>query len=91
MVSEKIDGVRVIWNGDKLNFRSGKLIHAPKWVTEEFPAQPMDGEHWMGRGTFDRLIEIVRKKIADERDWKHACYLSFWKVVGLSPKEFRKW
>ena len=29
-VSEKLDGVRGILNGEKLNFRSGKWIHAPK-------------------------------------------------------------
>lgn len=77
MVSEKLDGVRGIWNGEKLHFRSGKLIHAPKWFTENFPAQPMDGELWMGRGTFDRLSGIVRKKIPDERDWKQVRYMLF--------------
>ena len=77
MVSEKRDGVRGIWNGEKLHFRSGKLIHAPKWFTENFPPQPMDGELWMGRGTFDRLSGIVRKKIPDERDWKQVRYMLF--------------
>lgn len=77
MVSEKLDGVRGIWNGEKLHFRSGKLIHAPKWFTENFPPQPMDGELWMGRGTFDRLSGIVRKKIPDERDWKQVRYMLF--------------
>ena len=77
MVSEKLDGVRGIWNGEKLHFRSGKLIHAPNWFIENFPAQPMDGELWMGRGTFDRLSGIVRKKIPDERDWKQVRYMLF--------------
>ena len=77
MVSEKLDGVRGIWNGEKLHFRSGKLIHAPKWFTENFPPQPMDGELWMGRGTFDRLSGIVRKKIPDELDWKQVRYMLF--------------
>ena len=28
-VNENLDGVRGIWNGEKLHFRSGKLISAP--------------------------------------------------------------
>jgi len=43
-VSEKLDGVRAIWNGEKLHFRSGKLTSAPDWFTENFPEQLMDGE-----------------------------------------------
>ena len=77
LVSEKLDGVRAIWNGEKLRFRSGNLIHAPNWFTENFPAQAMDGELWLGRGTFDRLSGIVRKKIPDERDWKQVRYMLF--------------
>ena len=77
MVSEKLDGVRGIWNGEKLHFCDGNLIHAPKWFTKTFPAQPMDGDLWMGRGTFDWLSGIVCKKIPDERDWKQVRYMLF--------------
>ena len=51
-VSEKLDGVRAIWNGEKLHFRSGKLISAPDWFTENFPEQLMDGELWDGTRNF---------------------------------------
>ena len=77
LVSEKLDGVRAIWNGEKLHFRSGKLIHAPNWFTENFPAQPLDGELWLGRGTFDRLSGIVRKNIPLEQEWKLVNYMLF--------------
>ena len=70
MVGEKLDRVRGIWKGENLHFRSGKLIHAPKWFTVNVPAQPMNGELWTGCGTFERLSRIVRKKISDEHDWK---------------------
>jgi len=43
-VSEKLDGVRAIWNGEKLHFRRGKLISAPDWFTENFPERLIDGE-----------------------------------------------
>jgi DNA ligase 1 len=43
-VSEKLDGVRAVWNGRELRFRSGRLIAAPAWFTERFPDQPLDRE-----------------------------------------------
>jgi DNA ligase-1 len=64
-------------NGEKLHFRRGKRIYAPKWFTEKFPAQPMGGELWMGRVTFAHISRIVRKKIPDERDWKQVRYMLF--------------
>ena len=71
-VNEKLDGVRSIWNGEKLHFRSGKLICTPGWFTENFPEQLMDGELWMGRGTFENLSGIVRKIQPNHIDWRQA-------------------
>ena len=76
-VSEKLDGVRAIWNGEKLHFRSGKLISAPDWFTENFPEQLMDGELWMGRGTFEKLSGIVRKIQPIHNDWRQVPYMLF--------------
>ena len=91
-VSEKLDGVRAIWNGETLRFRSGNLIHAPIWFTENFPAQAIDGELWLGRGSFDRLSGIVRKRILMNVTGNRCftCYLNFRKVAELSAREFRK-
>ena len=36
-VNEKLDGSRGILNVEKLHFRSGKLISAQDWFTENFP------------------------------------------------------
>ena len=38
---------------------------------------PMDGELWVGRGTFDRLSGIVRKKIPVDNEWKQVRYMLF--------------
>ena len=76
-VSEKLDGVRAIWNGKKLHFRSGKLISAPDWFIENFPEQLMDGELWMGRGTFEKLSGIVRKIQPNHNDWRQVRYMIF--------------
>jgi len=92
-VSEKLDGVRAIWNGEKLHFRSGKLISAPGWFTENFPEQLMDGELWMGRGTFEKLSGIVPKfsQIITTGDMFVTCYLSSRSIQELSPGGSVKW
>ena len=43
LVSEKLDGVRAIWDGETLRFRSGKQINAPKWFVDGLPKTPLDG------------------------------------------------
>ena len=76
-VSEELDGVRAIWNGKKLQFRSGKLISAPDWFTENFPEQLMDDGLWIGRGTFENLSGIDRKIQTNYNDWRQIRYMLF--------------
>jgi DNA ligase-1 len=60
LVSEKLDGVRALWDGQHLRFRSGRLVPAPTWFLAQLPAGvPLDGELWLGRGRFDALSAIV--------------------------------
>ena len=33
LVSEKYDGVRALWDGSVLRFRSGRTVAAPDWFT----------------------------------------------------------
>jgi DNA ligase-1 len=76
-VSEKLDGVRALWDGQQLRFRSGRLIAAPAWFTAAWPAQALDGELWMGRQTFDRLSGAVRRTTADDSEWRQVRYMVF--------------
>jgi DNA ligase-1 len=76
-VSEKLDGVRAIWDGEQLYFRSGRPIRAPAWYTRDFPAQPMDGELWMGRNRFDPLSAAVRRSEPDAQEWGEIQYRLF--------------
>ena len=65
-VSEKLDGVRAIWTGTALLSRHGRPLNAPAWFTAGLPADiRLDGELWMGRGTFDALLS----KIQGKGDW----------------------
>ena len=77
LVSEKFDGVRAVWDGKRLRFRSGRMIAAPAWFLAALPPLPLDGELWMGRGQFDRLSGAVRKTAPDDAEWRSLKYLVF--------------
>jgi DNA ligase-1 len=76
-VSEKLDGVRASWDGKALRFRSGNPVPAPKWFLDALPGQPLDGELWLGRGSFDQLSSIVRRQTPDDAEWRRVRYMIF--------------
>ena len=75
--SEKLDGVRAWWDGTALQTRGGNRINAPSWFAQGFPAMPLDGELWMGRGTFEALSGAVRRKTPDEAAWRRIRFMVF--------------
>jgi DNA ligase-1 len=70
LVSEKLDGVRALWDGRVLRFRSGRVVAAPDWFLAALPRQALDGELWMGRRRFDALSAIVRRTQPIEAEWR---------------------
>lgn len=76
-ISEKLDGVRAYWDGARLRFRSGRPVPAPDWFLAALPPQALDGELWMGRGSFDRLSAIVRRATPDDGEWRRVRYMIF--------------
>ena len=76
-VSEKLDGVRAIWDGKSLRFRSGNVVPAPSWFLQALPNHPLDGELWLGRGSFDRLSAIVRRQTPNDAEWRDVRYMIF--------------
>ncbi len=77
LVSEKLDGVRAVWDGQALRFRSGRAIAAPAWFTSALPSTPLDGELWLGRGQFDRLSGIARRAVPVDAEWRQLHYMVF--------------
>lgn len=77
LVSEKFDGVRAHWDGRVLRFRSGREVPAPRWFLERLPAQPLDGELWLGRGRFEELSGYVRRSTPEDAEWRRIRYLVF--------------
>jgi DNA ligase-1 len=76
-VSEKLDGVRAVWDGQSMRFRSGRPMAAPAWFIASLPPIALDGELWLGRGTFDRLSATVRRETPVEAQWREVLYQVF--------------
>jgi DNA ligase len=76
-ISEKLDGVRAYWDGQQLISRQGNVFQSPSWFTAGFPKQPLDGELWMGRGTFEECSGAVRRLIPDAAQWHRIRFMVF--------------
>jgi DNA ligase 1 len=76
-VSEKYDGVRGFWDGQKLLTRGGQRINAPAWFTANWPTTPMDGELWAGRGQFQKAVSTVRQQSPDDAAWRGIKFMVF--------------
>src|SRR6478609_11851259 len=77
LVSEKYDGVRALWGGRVLRHRSGRAVAAPASFPAALPAQPLDGELWLGRRRFDELSAIVRRAEPHVPQWARVRYMVF--------------
>ena len=76
-VSEEYDGVRGYWDGRQLRTRGGEPIVAPAWFTAGWPATPMDGELWAGRGRFEQALSAVTRWQPDDAQWRALRYMVF--------------
>lgn len=75
-LSEKLDGVRAVWNGRALLSRNGNLLPAPASFTHALPRDTwLDGELWLGRGRFQETAAVVRR--ADHPGWSALRYRVF--------------
>lgn len=69
VMSEKLDGIRAYWDGEKLSTRQMRAIAAPEWFTKNLPPFALDGELWTKRGDFEEIQSIVMAQNPDGR-WK---------------------
>ena len=76
-LSEKYDGVRGYWDGKRLFTRGGEQVHPPAWFTAGWPAEPMDGELWAGRGRFEFTVSTVRKQEPEDQAWRQVHFMVF--------------
>ncbi len=59
VMSEKLDGIRGYWDGNRLLTRKGVLLHPPPWFIKNFPAFELDGELWSTQGAFEFIQSVV--------------------------------
>lgn len=77
--SEKYDGIRSYWDGEKLMTKNNNLITAPKFVTERMPTKKvlrgkiLDMELFCGRGNFS-VSNGIKFTISDTR-WELCRFL----------------
>ncbi|MDR7306988.1 DNA ligase [Rhodoferax saidenbachensis] len=76
-VSEKYDGVRGYWDGQRLLTRAGNPIAAPAWFIAGWPASAMEGELWAGRGQFSQAVSTVRQQTPDDAAWRALRFMVF--------------
>jgi DNA ligase-1 len=84
LMSEKLDGIRAIWDGESLTTRKGNPIAAPDWFIKGLPSFAIDGELWTQRNDFETISSIVRTQTPDKR-WKNISYNIF-EVPNYSDK-----
>ena len=89
LMSEKLDGVRAIWTGSEFISRNGNRFFAPDWFTSQLPKGiVLDGELYLGRGSFQACVGIVRKKTPVDGDWQRVRYFVF--DAPIHPGDFRE-
>jgi len=76
-VSEKYDGVRALWDGEKFISRGGNIYHAPDWFIADFPKQRLDGELWISRQSFELLVSTVSDRQPDDNAWRKVKFMVF--------------
>lgn len=76
-VSEKYDGLRAYWDGERLLTRGGETINPPAWFVAGWPKTPMDGELWAGRGRFGEAVSTARTQQPDDAAWRAMRFMVF--------------
>ncbi len=77
LMSEKLDGVRGIWNGKSMQTRARNPIKLPQFFTKNFPNFQLDGELWIQRNSFEQISSLVRQEDTNLQHWKNVTYNVF--------------
>lgn len=88
LITEALEGLKCMWNGEELVQKSGQVIAAPAYFTQEFPRDVcIDGMLWLGRGEGKKTL-ILAKRV-DSDLWKQAKFLFFDVLNMRKPLEER--
>ena len=79
-LSEKLDGMRAVWDGSVMYSRNGKEVDVPHDLLDQLPnGIALDGELWGGRGNFQPTMSIVKRGTAPDNrpNWNRIQYKVF--------------
>ena len=82
LMSEKLDGWRVMWDGQNFITRQGNVLNAPSWFTAGLPDHALDGELFAGRRNFNAIQGMIAN------DWRGLTFQIFDAPMMDAP--FRK-
>jgi DNA ligase 1 len=88
-MSEKLDGVRAYWDGERFVSRLGNVFPAPNFFKRGMPKTVLDGELWLGRRKFEETMSVVKSRDGGAR-WKNLKYLVFDAPSVRGPFEARQ-
>ena len=66
LMSEKLDGIRGYWDGEKLLSKNGIPLNPPAAFIRNFPDFAVEGEIWGGRNSYEKSLSIVLKDEAHD-------------------------
>lgn len=75
-MSEKLDGIRAVWDGKDLISRNGYKFMVPKWFTADFPNEQLDGELFTKRDDFANISSIT-SKLTPHDGWRDIKFYIF--------------
>lgn len=82
IMSEKLDGWRLMWTGKQFVTRGGLTLSAPKSWLRGMPSTPLDGELWGGYGSLWEIPRMMRD------GWRGLSFVAFdAPLVGGSYRE----
>lgn len=77
-LSEKLDGIRAVYNNGEYISRTNKPFYAPKWFSDHYPSNIVfDGELFTKRKDFKGIMSVVTKKIPIDSEWDKVVYMVF--------------
>ncbi|KAM3132948.1 hypothetical protein pb186bvf_014944 [Paramecium bursaria] len=76
-MSEKIDGVRIMWTGCEMMTKTNHSVDFPTYFVEGWPTTYLDGMLWIGRNCFSQLTNSLRKRQADPAQWRNIKFIVF--------------
>lgn len=78
LMSEKLDGMRAIWDAGAFWSRVGNPIAVPAYFSAALPAGVrLDGELFLGRGRFQDVMSVCRSQVPSEAAWREVRYVIF--------------